>query len=110
MVSDGEARAGQLVTFVASDTSPDNGRSSIPADTAPEVHHAQSEIYRRMGGSARLAIAFELSQTVRDLALAGIRARHPHYSDADVLNAWAALTLGNDVVRQLWPDREPIQP
>jgi hypothetical protein len=86
------------------------GALIVPDDTSGEIHRLQGETYRRMGGTARLAIAFELSQMVRRLAIAGIRARHPDYSDADVLHAYARLTLGDDLVRQVWPDRDVIQP
>jgi hypothetical protein len=82
----------------------------VPFDTEVAAHRVQGEIYRRMGGAARLAIAFELSAAVRQLALAGIKARHPTYTEADVLHAWAQLTLGEELARQVWPERGPVRP
>ena len=52
-----------------------------------------------MGGAARLAIAFELIETVRTRPCAGILARHPAYTAEDLRLAWARLTLGDDLCR-----------
>ena len=82
----------------------------LPSDTTVDAHHAQAEIYARLGGAARLSIAFDLSETVRQIALAGIRHRHPHYTDEEVWAAWACLTLGPALVREVWPDRPPVAP
>jgi len=63
-----------------------------------------------MGGAARLAIAFQLTETVRRLSWAGIRSRHPDYDDHQVLRAWARLTLGEELVRALWPGQPLLDP
>ena len=82
----------------------------LPLDTTAEAHRLQGEIYRRMGGAARLSIAFQLTDTVRRLALAGVRARHPDYTDEQVFRAWARLNLGDDTVRAMWPNRSLVDP
>ena len=82
----------------------------IPLDTTPEVHARQREIYLRMGGAARVAIAFELTEMVRNTAMAGIRARHPAYSDDEVRFAWARLMLGDHLCLEVWPDRPLVEP
>ena len=79
----------------------------IPADTDADAHRVQVETYRRMTGTARVSIAFELSDMVRRVTMAGIRRRHPDYTSAQVLRAWARLTLGDDLTRAAWPD-EPL--
>ena len=79
-------------------------------DTTAEAHRLQTEIYARMGGTARVSIAFELTEAVRRLALAGIRHRHPEYTDDQVRAAWARLTLGDDLYREVWPDRPLVSP
>lgn len=84
--------------------------SPIPADTTPEAHRVQGEAYRRMGGAARVALAFELGETVRQLTLAGIRHRHPDYTDEQVRLAYARLTLGDELVRAAWPNRDLVTP
>lgn len=63
-----------------------------------------------MGGAARLTIAFELTDAVRRLAMAGIRNRHPEYTDEQVFFAWARLKLGDELTRAVWPHRSLIDP
>ncbi len=62
-----------------------------PRDTSVEAHQVQLAIYRRMTRSERFALAGEMSDAVRALAAAGIRHRHPDYSDADAANATLRL-------------------
>lgn len=81
-----------------------------PLDTTPDAHARQRDVYLRLGGPGRLALAFELSDTIRRTTMAGIRARHPAYSDAEVHSAWARLTLGDDLCREVWPDRALVDP
>ena len=87
--------------------SADPGR---PIDTSIDAHAHQREVYLRIGGAARLAIAFDLSEMVRNTTMAGIRARHPEYRDEDVQRAWARLTLGDALCREVWPDQPLIDP
>ena len=84
--------------------------SWIPADTDADAHRIQGESYRNMTGAARLSIAFALSDMVRRVTMAGIRQRHPEYADAQVLAAWARLTLGDDLTRAAWPDQPLVDP
>ncbi len=59
-----------------------------------------------MGGKGRVEVMFRLTDTVRHLTLAGIRQRHPQYSDAQVQLAYARIVLGDEVVRTVWPGCE----
>jgi hypothetical protein len=63
-----------------------------------------------MGGRGRVAVAFRLSAMVRRVACAGIRARHPEYVDEQIRLAHARLTLGDTLVRAVWPDRPLVDP
>jgi hypothetical protein len=83
---------------------------TVPPDTTADAHARQSEIYRRLGGQGRVAVVYRLNQTVKSLALAGIRARHPGYSDTLVERAYTRMILGDAVVRAVWPDRELVDP
>lgn len=73
----------------------DRGDAWIPFDTAPDADEAQFAAYRRLGPAGRLAAAFSLSATTRRLTAAGIRRRHPRYSDEDVELALAHLLFGD---------------
>ncbi len=86
------------------------GDAAIPADTTRDAHRVQLAIYQKLGGAGRLAIACQLTETVRQMALAGIRDRHPDYEEDQVRLAYARLTLGDNLVRAAWPDRALVDP
>jgi hypothetical protein len=88
-------------------SSADAGR---PHDTDESAHERQTEAYRRMSGRDRVAVSFRLSDFVRRVAEAGVRSRHPDYSDEQVRWALRRLWLGDELTRQAWPDRELVPP
>lgn len=90
-----------------------NGRvhDGRPDDTTPEAWAVQTEALRKMGGTARSAIMLRLNEQARELAMAGIRARHPDYTDEQVKFAYFRLKLGDDeLVRRVWPDQPLVDP
>jgi len=74
------------------------------------VHRVQTQMYLRMGAAERMAIAFRLTDAVRRFAIAGIRHRHPDYTEANVQQAFARLRLGDALARAMWPDRPLVDP
>ena len=81
-----------------------------PADTTPEAWEAQLALLRRMDGSRRAALAFRLTRLAREASRAGIRARHPGYTEEDVRRAFFRLLHGDATTRSVWPDRELLEP
>jgi hypothetical protein len=79
-------------------------------DTDPEIHDAQIQAYRRMGGPARVALMFRLSASARQWSAAGIRRRHPGYDDVQVRLALARLAFGDELVRRVWPGHPLVEP
>ena len=63
------------------------------SDTAPEIERILIEGYRRMAPAAKLARVREMTRAVQQLALAGIRRRHPAISDDEARLRLAALWL-----------------
>lgn len=59
--------------------------STRPRDTTPASGSGQTELLGRMGGAARVRVAVELSEAVRELRLAGIRARSPEMDDREAV-------------------------
>lgn len=49
----------------------------MPFDTHPEAAAIQQEIFRRMSTAERLRLALEMSESLRNVALAGLRSRQP---------------------------------
>ena len=54
------------------------------SDTTPAAEALQLQIYRRMSAAQKLLLGFEMSEFARELQRAGIRQRHPDWSDAQV--------------------------
>jgi hypothetical protein len=55
------------------------------SDTNPEAAAFQREIFRRMTTAERLRLALEMSESMRQVALAGLRNRRPELT-ADELS------------------------
>ncbi len=68
------------------------------------------EAYRRLGGMGRVAAAFRLSELSRQAAEAGIRRRHPEYSEDEVRQALLRLLHGDELVQRAWPGRALVEP
>jgi hypothetical protein len=74
-----------------------------PLDTTMEAHEMRLMLLRAAGPDRRLSMACSMSEGVRVLSEAGVRVRHPEYSDEDVLLALRRLLLGDELFKQVWP-------
>jgi hypothetical protein len=63
-------------------------------DTSSAALERQRETFRRMTPEQRLAVAAEMSDEIRAVTEAGIRQRHPDYSDAEIRAELVAILLG----------------
>jgi hypothetical protein len=79
-------------------------------DTTAESHAAQLDIYRRLGATGRANLAARLSVATRELTRAGIRARHPGYTDEEVELALRRLLYGDDLFLRAWQGRPLLAP
>ena len=79
-------------------------------DTSSEAAWVQAQVYRRMGPERRARAAVEMSEEARRISAAGIRARHPHYTDADVRHALNRLVLGDALFTAAWPGAPLLAP
>jgi hypothetical protein len=59
------------------------GNASM-TDTSPEAQAAQTEVYRKMTPAQRLEIALDMSLAAREFALAGLRLRHPDWTETQL--------------------------
>lgn len=69
-------------------------------DTSEAAFERQLKAYRAMTPGERLAIGAAMSDEIRVLAEAGIRDRHPTYTDAQVADALAQILLGPELAKQ----------
>lgn len=72
-----------------------------PVDTTSEARRVHLDILRRMSGAERLAMAFEMSDTAHALTQAGIRLRHPAWTDEQVHEELLAVLLGRRLAAQV---------
>ena len=56
-------------------------------DTTKQAAEVQARVQERLGGAARLRLAYELSAAARALALAGLRARRPAWTGEELSRA-----------------------
>lgn len=73
-------------------------------DTAPEIERLQIERWRQMSPAEKGAIVSGLTQAVFDLALAGVRQRHPDLTPREQFLRLAVVTLGDDLARRAYPE------
>jgi hypothetical protein len=71
-------------------------------DTSPQADARYHELLRRMPPERRLEAAMRLSQAVRELALAGIRSRHPEAGEHELRIRLTARLYGRDCARRLF--------
>jgi hypothetical protein len=81
-----------------------------PRDTDEKTEQVQLAIYRRMSGSQRLKLAMEMSDAARATTMAGIKSRHPEYSEEQVRYALFRLLHGDDLFRRAWPNAPLLAP
>lgn len=70
-------------------------------DTSEEAFERQLVAFRAMTPGERLAIGAAMSDEMRILAEAGIRDRHPTYTDAEVADALAVILLSPELARKV---------
>jgi hypothetical protein len=56
----------------------------MPFDTSPEAAAIQEGIFRRMSTAERLKVALEMSESLRNVALASLRGRRPELNDDEL--------------------------
>jgi hypothetical protein len=80
---------------------------TLSLDTHPEIERRQIERLRQMPPWRKMALMGEMSQTVRTLALAGLRQRYPDDTPALRQRRLADLLLGPDLAARAygqWPE------
>ena len=76
--------------------------TAIYSDTNPKMEAMQIQLIRRMPAWKKLAVVDGLNETVKALALSGIRQRHPTASPEQIHRMLADLILGNELARRVY--------
>ncbi|HVO82666.1 MAG TPA: hypothetical protein VMT28_18200 [Terriglobales bacterium] len=66
----------------------------MPFDTVPEAATIQNEIFRRMTTAQRLRLALEMSDSLRNVALAGLRTRRPELNAEELSRELLRIMYG----------------
>jgi hypothetical protein len=56
-----------------------------PVDTSAQARSVQEAAHARLGPEGRLKIALQLSESIRELRLAGLRSSAPEASEAELV-------------------------
>ena len=73
-------------------------------DTSREAERVQLKKWRAMSPGQRLSLAVSMSQSVRALALAGVRQRYPDASAREQLLRLAVTIHGRDLATAAYPE------
>lgn len=63
-------------------------------DTHPQAALVQQAIFRRMTASERLQMALEMSESIRNVALAGLRSRRPELNEQELKRELLRIMYG----------------
>jgi len=79
-------------------------------DTDPDITERRFEAWRNMTDAQKLRLALQMSATVRQLAMAGIRQRYPDASPREQFLRLAQLTHGDELARKAYPELDTLDP
>jgi hypothetical protein len=77
--------------------------TGLPSDTSPDAAEVRRAILRRMSIDQKATRISELSEALRDTMIAGVRFRHPEYTEAE--GRWATIRhlLGDELFAAAFP-------
>ena len=70
--------------------------------THPKTEQMQIELIRKMPPWKKLAAIDDLNETVKSLALSGIRQRHPEATSVQLQRMLADIQLGHDLAKKAY--------
>ncbi|HJS17341.1 MAG TPA: death domain-containing protein [Anaerolineales bacterium] len=76
--------------------------SVLYPDTHPKIEQMQIEFIRRMPPWKKVAILNGLNETVKTLAITGIKQRNPNATPEQVHRMLAELMLGSELARKVY--------
>ena len=79
-------------------------RAILSPDTTADIEQRQVESWRRLSPLDRLRLVSDTTRAVMNLSLAGIRRRHPQASERECFLRLAAIMLGVDTAKRVYPD------
>ena len=72
------------------------------SDTSPEALRVQYDLYRRMSPARKFELIFDTYEMGRQLALAGLKMRHPDATREELWQLWAQQHLGRELFEKVY--------
>jgi len=79
-------------------------------DSSRDAERLLVERWRSMSAERKLAVSLQMSRTVRDLALAGIRSRFPDAGEREQMLRLAVVLLGSELALAVYPEISSLDP
>ena len=76
--------------------------TALYPDTHPKMEALQIEIIRRMPAWKKIAIVDDLNETIKTLAISGIKQRHPNATPEQARRMLAEMMLGEELARKVY--------
>ena len=76
--------------------------TSLFPDTRPEAEAVLIELLRQAPPWRKVHMVAQMNQTVRTLALTGLRRRHPHATSQELRRRLADMLLGPELAAQVY--------
>ena len=76
--------------------------SAYYSDTHPKIEQMQIELIRKMPAWKKFAAVDDLNETVRTLAISGIKHRHPEATPTEIRRILADILLGQELARKVY--------
>jgi len=80
--------------------------SALFSDTDPKMEAIQIQLIRRMPAWKKIAILEGLNETVKTLAVSGIKERYPHATPQQIHRMLAEWMLGPELARKVYDHAE----
>jgi hypothetical protein len=76
--------------------------STLSSDTNPKIEQMQIDLIRRMPAWKKFAMVDGLNETVKTLAMSGIKQRHPNATPQQIRRMLAELMLGAELAHKVY--------
>lgn len=76
--------------------------SSYYPDTHPKIEQMQIELIRKMPSWKKFAIVDDLNETVRTMAVSGLKQRHPDATPEEIRRMLADILLGPELAGKVY--------
>ena len=76
--------------------------SVLYSDTHPKIERMQIELIRRMPAWKKIAVVDGLNETVKTMAMSGIKQRHPNATPQQIRRMLADLMLGAELAQKVY--------